>query len=168
MQKTIKSNGFIFNIINNKNEFHDYDLVNHNGAICCLLIDEIKQEFVLVEQFRYPLQTNMIEILAGKIEPEETSLVQGIKREAIEEMGCDLKKVEYIDTFMPSSWYSDEKISLFYATEFEFSFDTNFDETEDVKIVRYTFKKAIELIKNNIIFDAKTQYAIMRYLNEWK
>lgn len=168
LTKKLKKEGLIFNfyqqefLINNK--VVDFDLIEHNGAVGVLLIDN--QDFVLVEQFRYPLQKNIIEILAGKIEKNETDYKKTLRRECQEELGVEIKNIKFLDVITPSGGVCSEKIYLYVATIKNYDQMTNFDFSEDVVMKKIKQEEALEMVLNNQIIDGKTIYTIMRYFNE--
>ena len=48
----------------------DRELIKHPGGVCVLPLDE-EGNVYMVRQFRYPFQTQLIEIPAGKLEAGE-------------------------------------------------------------------------------------------------
>jgi len=84
------------------------------NSVGVLVHNLIKDELVLVQQFRIGPEVELLEIVAGKVEeenPEETA-----KREVIEETGYKVDYLELIHEFYPCPGPISEKMSLYYAT----------------------------------------------------
>lgn len=135
------------------------EVVHHNGGACVLAIDA--QGFAyFVKQYRYPFSECLLEIPAGKLEEGEQPGVTA-KRELIEECGLSAKKVKSLGVLFPTVAYCTEKIYIYYADEFE-TVAQHLDEDEFLDIVKIPFDKAVEMVKENLIPDAKTQIAILK------
>jgi ADP-ribose pyrophosphatase len=89
-----------------------------SGIVAILAITE-KQEIILVEQFRVPVNKRVIEIpagLAGDIEGEEDeALASAAKRELVEETGYEAQRMEYLTEGPPSAGLSTEVVTFFRA-----------------------------------------------------
>lgn len=88
-------------------------------AVGVLIYDPQTDEVLLIEQFRvgalddtHPWQ---IEIVAGLIEPGELP-EDVVRREAQEEAGVTLDRVERVMEFLPSPGGSDERFALYVAS----------------------------------------------------
>lgn len=136
------------------------EVVIHNGGACIALKDS-DNKFFMVKQFRYPLNTEMLEFCAGKIEkgenPDET-----IVREVQEELGYTAKNIIKFGYIVPTCGYSSEKIYLYYG-EVDKKVNQHFDEDEFLLTSKYTYEEIEEMIKQNIITDSKT-ISLMYYL----
>jgi ADP-ribose pyrophosphatase len=69
----------------------------------------------LVRQPREAILQYTLELPAGKLEDGESPL-QCARRELTEEIGCEAEHWEEIETYHPSSGYTDEAVHLFVAT----------------------------------------------------
>lgn len=93
------------------------EVFQRGDAVAVLPWDPVRDELVLVEQFRPGALRDaqspwMLELIAGIVEPGEADL-DVVHREAAEEAGCAFDHVEYICTFYPSAGACDEQIRLF-------------------------------------------------------
>lgn len=148
-----------------------------NGA-AILLYNKEKGTVVLTRQFRMPTYVNgnedgmMIEVCAGLLDgnhPEDA-----IRKEVEEETGyCvqDIKKV--FEAYMSPG--SVTEILYFFIGAYEERMKVGdgggaADETENIEVLEYPFEKAIQMITNGEIKDAKTimllQYAMTSKLFE--
>jgi ADP-ribose pyrophosphatase len=90
---------------------------NASGVIGIIAVTDEKR-LVLVEQYRPPVNTNVIELpagLVGDIDAGE-SLATGAKRELLEETGFKASRVKKLASGVSSAGLADEVITLFYAT----------------------------------------------------
>lgn len=130
------------------------EVVLHNGGVCIALKDLKDNKFFLVKQYRYVQNKEMLEFCAGKIEKDE-DVDEAIKREAIEELGYEVKNLKSFGQMIPTCAYSSEKIYLYYGETKEYV-GTNYDDDERINVFKYSFEEIKELIKEGIIDDGKT------------
>ncbi|SDY59496.1 ADP-ribose pyrophosphatase [Evansella caseinilytica] len=133
------------------------EIVSHPGAVAVLAVTE-DEKIVLVNQYRKPLEKVIAEIPAGKLEKGEEPL-ECAKRELEEETGFLADKWTAISSFYTSPGFADEIIYLFLAEDLKPG-QVHTDEDEFVECVKVTLGEALELMKNNIIHDAKTIIAL--------
>lgn len=93
------------------------ELLERGHAAAVLPYDPVRDEVILVEQFRIgaldlPEGAWVREIVAGIIEPGETA-EDVVRREAREEAGCVIERLEFISRYLVSPGGSSEQITLF-------------------------------------------------------
>lgn len=135
------------------------EVVHHNGGACILAVDSQGYAY-FVKQYRYPFSECLLELPAGKLEQNEQPEATA-KRELLEECGLRAKELTSLGVLYPTVAYCTEKIYMFYATEFE-NVSQHLDDDEFLDIVKIPFSEAVDMVKNNKIFDAKTQIAILK------
>ncbi|MBQ3088388.1 MAG: NUDIX hydrolase [Clostridia bacterium] len=135
------------------------EIVEHNGGICVVPITE-KNEVLMVEQYRYPYSEVVLEIPAGKRDGDEEPL-EGGKRELKEETGAVAENYTFLGELYPSPGYCGEIIYMYLATGLSYG-ETNPDEDEFLNLKKIPLEKAVEMIMNGEIKDAKTQAAILK------
>ncbi|EOR23424.1 NUDIX hydrolase [Cytobacillus oceanisediminis] len=135
------------------------ELVKHPGAVAVIAITE-DNKLVMVEQYRKPLEKVIVEIPAGKLEKgEEPALCA--RRELEEETGYDCKSLELVSSFYTSPGFADEIIHVYVAKGLTKKEDAaGLDEDEFVNVLEITLDEALELIKEQRIFDAKTIFGV--------
>ncbi|HEO8418786.1 NUDIX domain-containing protein [Niallia sp. FSL W8-0635] len=135
------------------------ELVKHPGAVAVIAITD-DNKLVMVEQYRKPLEKVIVEIPAGKLEKgEEPALCA--RRELEEETGYDCESLELVSSFYTSPGFADEIIHVYVAkglTKKENA--AGLDEDEFVNVLEITLDEALEYIKEQRIFDAKTIFGV--------
>ncbi|MFN3640060.1 MAG: NUDIX domain-containing protein [Flavobacterium sp.] len=148
-----------------------------NGT-AILLYNLEKQSVILISQFRLPALLNhhptgmLIEACAGTL--EETNPEDCIRREAEEETGYRIGKVEKIMEVFMSPGAMTEKLFLFsapYEPGMKVSDGGGLEEEhEDIEVLEIPFHKAIEMMKKGEIEDAKSvlllQHAQLHIFNK--
>lgn len=138
----------------------DIEIVHHNGGAAALPVFE-DGTIALVRQWRYAVGKHLIEIPAGRIEtghtPEATAA-----RELEEELGYRSNRLEKLAAFFVAPGYCEEMIHVYLATELVET-SQNFDDDEDIEIVRLTLDEAMGKIESGEIEDAKTIIALLKY-----
>ena len=93
----------------------------HSNSCVGILAITPDSEIILVEQFRIPVQTNVIEIPAGLVGDEEEyrgeSLAETARRELLEETGYRAGAMRCLIATPTSAGMSSEIIHLFQATD---------------------------------------------------
>ncbi|WP_332691293.1 NUDIX hydrolase [Halalkalibacter lacteus] len=133
------------------------ELVKHPGAVAILPITK-EGKLVLVRQYRKALNKTIVEIPAGKLEAGENPF-DSAKRELEEETGYKTEKLELLLSFYTSPGFADELIYMYWTNQLEKG-KTNMDDDEFLDILEVTLEEAEQMIKDQIIHDAKTAYAV--------
>ncbi len=158
----IKYKGKILNLridtVESVNGESTREIVEHSGGAVVLPLLPNKN-VVMIRQFRKPLERDVLEIPAGKIEqgesPEETAF-----RELQEETGYMANNMTLLTKMYPSVGYSEELLYIYLATDLEPG-ETDFDENEDIDTYSYHIDDLYEMVMEGKIQDAKTQVAIL-------
>lgn len=138
------------------------EVVHHSGGVCVLpLTDE--GEVIFVKQFRYPFQSVLLEIPAGKREAGEDPLQCGI-RELSEEVGATAKEIIPLGKLYPTVAYDTEVIYMYLARGLSFD-KQHLDEDEFVDVAKIPLKEAYDMVMRDEIPDSKTQIAILKAYN---
>lgn len=93
------------------------DILRFGRVVAVLPVDLARGRVVLIRQFRLAAHLanrhgNLIEIVAGFVEANETSM-QSARRECVEEIGVAPQALVELLTFLTSPGSSDEEITLF-------------------------------------------------------
>ncbi len=135
------------------------ELVIHPGGVSVVpLTDE--GEVIMVRQFRYAFMCPLLEIPAGKLEPGEDP-EKAVLRELSEETGAACRELISLGVCYPSVAYLTEKIHLYLARGLDFG-TAHPDEGEFLDVERIPLEKAVDMVLNGEIPDAKTQIALLK------
>ena len=135
------------------------EVVNHPGGVTVAALDE-DNNLLFVRQFRYPYKEVVLELPAGKLEKGSTPLENG-KRELMEETGAEGYSYISLGQLYPSPGYTSEIIHL-YACKVKSQGSSNPDDGEFLNVEKIPLNKAVEMVLNNQIPDAKTQVAVLK------
>ena len=141
------------------------EIVRHNGGAAVLLIN-VKNEILLIKQFRYAYDEIIYEIPAGKLELNEDPY-EAAKRELEEETGYKSDSLESLGIIYPTCGYSSEKIHLYLAKNVKKGIK-HLDDDEFIETKFIPLEEVEKMIINNEIKDAKTICAISNYLLKYK
>lgn len=132
------------------------ELVRHPGAAAVLPI--MGDKIVVVEQYRKPFEKFLIEIPAGKLDPNEDPLVCAA-RELEEETGYQAGSIRLLNKFYTSPGFADELLYLYVAEQLVAG-PSKPDEDEFLAVQAITLDEALQLIDEGRIADAKTIMAV--------
>jgi len=133
------------------------EVISHPGGVAILAFTD-KDTILLVEQFRKPVEMNLLELPAGKLEYGEDPETCGI-RELEEETGYKAKKFSYIGKIVTSPGFCNEYIYLYKAEEL-IPGEMKLDEDEFLNVKEVKLQQVKVDILNGKIIDAKTICAI--------
>lgn len=136
------------------------ELVHHPGAVAVLPVME-DGTIVFVKQYRYPLDTVLYEIPAGKLEPNEDPLICAL-RELSEETGYSAAKLVKLTTIATTPGFTDEIIHIFLAEGLT-KHEQHTDEDEFIEVALISQEEARRMVLEGAVFDAKTLSALYMY-----
>lgn len=138
------------------------EIIRHPGATVVLarLPDG---RFIFVRQFRKPLEREMLEVVAGTLDPGE-SPEQCAARELEEETGYRPAELVKLGVIVPAPGYTDEKLHCYYAPVKPERGEAVGDHDEAIEQVYLTEREIGELMASGGIEDAKTIAAWHLYL----
>ncbi len=136
------------------------EIVEHSDCVAIVAIDT-DGNVLLVEQFRKPVEKELLEIPAGGIDPGEDP-VTTVRREMQEETGYLPRKVERLGGFYSAPGYCSEYLHLYLATDLTPS-QLYAEDTESIKLVRVPISQIPALITSGSICDAKSIAGLLIY-----
>ncbi len=134
-------------IIEDKGETFDREQLDVGKVAAALVYDTKKEKYILVRQYRFSVEEELLEVVAGLVENKENNPEKTIRKEIEEEAGYAVDKLEFIMTFYPSPGASTEKTYLYYAeVSHKKSEGGGLDEeNEDVKVEEYSKEELLSL-----------------------
>lgn len=135
------------------------EIVKHPGAVAVIPVTA-DNKIIMVEQYRKALERTIVEIPAGKLEAGEMPEICAA-RELEEETGYECASMEWLISFYTSPGFADEIIHVYKAIGLlRKENPATTDEDEFVNLMEVTLEEAVQLVKEQKIYDAKTAYAI--------
>ena len=141
------------------------EIVEHSDCVAIVAIDA-DDNVLLVNQFRKPVEKELLEIPAGGIEPDEDP-VATVRRELREETGYLPRKVERIGGFYSTPGYCTEYLHLYLATDLTPS-PLYAEDTENIRLTRVPVSQIPGLIASDSICDAKSIAGLSIFLEYQK
>ncbi len=138
------------------------EMVKHSGAVAVVPVEG--EQLYLVRQFRTPIEKELLEIPAGRLEAGESPRECAI-RELAEEIGKRPHKLIKLANYYSSPGYSDEMIYLFAAYELEDVERPDIDEKEFLNIEKRDFGQIKALAARGEIMDSNSLLGIFMVLN---
>ena len=135
------------------------EVIEHNGAAAVVAIDE-KGRILMVRQYRYPMEEQLLELPAGKIDRGE-SPQQCAFRELEEETGYRCESLKDLGVIYPAAAYLTEKVYLFY-TDCLIPSHQHLDEDEDITVEWLDFEDVLKMVLEGQIPDSKTQIGVLK------
>jgi ADP-ribose pyrophosphatase len=129
------------------------EYVIHPGAV--MVVAELPDgKLVLERQFRYPVQSVMIEFPAGKLDAGEASL-DCARRELLEETGYSAKQWARAGVLHPVISYSTEFIDIWFARDLTAG-QRQLDQGEFLDVFSATADELLQWCRDGRVTDAKT------------
>ena len=138
------------------------EIIRHPGAVVVLAELPVGR-FVLVRQYRKAIESELIEAVAGTLEPGEEPL-ECARRELKEETGYCAHEMIPLGDIVSSPGYSEERLYLFYAKLDATAGEMTPDEDESLETVMFDRDHLEHAIREGEICDAKTIVIWYRYL----
>lgn len=136
---------------NGKTSAREY--IKHPGAACIIPVLP-DGNIALIKQYRYPVQSEMIELPAGKLDPGEKPEACA-KRELEEEIGYSAGKLTFVCNIHPAIGFASEKMWIYLAEDLVKTVE-NTDHDEFLVLMPTHLDDAIKMVWDGKITDVKT------------
>jgi len=134
------------------------EVVHHPGSAVILpAFDD--GTIALVRQYRHPAVKYLLELPAGTLNDKEQP-EEGAARELEEELGVVASKLEKLSEFFVSPGFCEEKMWLYLATGLSETAQ-RLEEDEKIEVLRVSVDRALQMITDGEIEDAKTIIGLM-------
>lgn len=130
------------------------EVVLHKGGAVILAVTN-ENKIIMVNQFRYPFQKYLLELPAGKLDPNENP-EQCAARELTEETGFIVGNIQKLGSIYTSPGYSSEELQIFLATDLNFDKPNREEGEEGMEVFQLSLDEIDNKIKKGEIVDAKT------------
>jgi ADP-ribose pyrophosphatase len=159
INRRVVFSGRVFNTIVDEVEYESgrktvREVAEHpGGAVVLPLLDDGR--VVFVRQKRYPLDSFLYELPAGKLEPGEPPELCAV-RELREETGYSAERFEKLTAIYTSPGFCTEKLHIYLATGLHDGQQHLEEGEEGLILERIKYERAFEMAYNGEIVDAKT------------
>lgn len=134
------------------------EVVRHRGSVASLpVLDDGR--VVLVRQYRYPVDREVWELPAGRLDPGE-SVEEGARRELEEEVGLRAAHLEGIGVFYTTPGFCDEVMHLFRATGLT-PVPARPEADERIETRTLDFEEARAMMRRGEVQEGKTLVALL-------
>lgn len=134
------------------------EVVHHPGSAVILPIFD-DGSVALVRQYRHPAVKYLLELPAGTLNDLERP-EDGAARELEEELGMRAGKLDKLAEFFVSPGFCEEKMWLYLATDLTETAQ-RLEEDEFIEVIRLPINRALQMIVDGEIEDAKTIIGLM-------
>src|SRR5438128_4869606 len=129
------------------------EVVHHRGS--AVILPAFDDGLIaLVRQYRHPAVRYLLELPAGTLNDQEPP-EEGAARELEEELGLRAGRLEKLSEFFVSPGFCEEKMWLYLATDMT-ACEQKLEDDEFIEIVRVPIDRALQMIADGEIEDAKT------------
>lgn len=135
------------------------EVVEHPGGVAIVPID-MHGNVLMVRQYRYPMEEELLEIPAGKLEYGENHVDCAV-RELSEETGCTAGTLVFLGPIYPSPGFSKEILYIYLATDLIHG-EMHLDENEFLSVEAVPLDTLVEKIMSCEIKDGKTIIGILK------
>ena len=138
------------------------EVVEHPGGVCVVAVTDEKK-VLMVRQYRYPIEEELLEIPAGKLDAGEDPLECAI-RELSEETGYTAGKIVDFGAIYPSPGFCKETLFLYLALDLQQG-EMHLDENELLSVEAVGIDELVDMIMANKLPDAKSVIGILKAKN---
>ena len=139
------------------------EIVRHPGAVA-VLCRRPDGRFVFVRQFRKPVESELLEVVAGTREPDEEPAVCA-RREVQEETGYKVVSIRRLGSIYTAPGFCDERIEIFFAEIRPSGIQGCPDHDEQIEMICLDKKQIETMLVSGKIKDAKTLAAWTMFKN---
>ena len=136
------------------------EVIRHVGAVGVIPITD-DGKVIIERQFRYPLNSVITEIPAGKLDSFTEDRLSAAKRELEEETGYTAEEWIEIGDYYPTPAYCDERITLYLARGLKLG-QRHLDEDEFLNFEAVALTELVAQVMDGTITDGKTQVAVLK------
>ena len=135
------------------------EVVEHPGGVGIVPLTS-DNKIIMVRQYRYPMEEEVVEIPAGKLDAGEDPF-ECAKRELSEETGCTAGEYVNLGKIYPSPGFCRETLYLYLALDLKRG-EMHLDENELLSVEEIDIDILINMLMENRLHDAKTVVGILK------
>jgi len=161
--------GKIFDLVRDRFDYNGETLtreyLRHPGAVAVLAINN-QDQVLTVQQYRRPVDSNLLELPAGLRDATDENTLETAKRELLEETDYVAQNWQHLHTFMTSPGCNDEVIEIFLATDLtkiEHDYARTAEE-RDMQVVWHDLNAVAEAVLSSRVQSPTLTVGILHYL----
>ena len=135
------------------------EVVEHPGGVGIVPVTN-DNKILMVRQYRYPMEEELLEIPAGKLDRGEAPIECAV-RELSEETGCSAGRFVDLGAIYPSPGFCRETLYLYLALDLQQG-EMHLDANELLSVEAVGIDELIEKIMANELPDAKTVIGVLK------
>lgn len=114
------------------------EFLRNKDGVAAIVYNTKIDKYIFISQWRPCYEKEMIEVVDGSIENNETP-IEAIEKEVLEEVGYKIDKIKKINSFYVSPGVVGEKVHLFFVIVSEKVSDGggNKEENEELDVIYY-------------------------------
>jgi ADP-ribose pyrophosphatase len=136
------------------------EYVRHTGGVA--IVPVIDNHVILIRQFRIAIERDLIELPAGRLEPDEDP-VHCARRELEEEIGYRPRELILLASYFSSVGFTDERMHIFLALDPEKT-TLKLEADERIREVSMPVESIREKLDARVFEDAKTIIGLREFL----
>ncbi len=118
-------------------------------AVAGLLRHPENRSIILIDQYRYPVKTRVIELVAGLLDKPDLSMEDTLREEIVEESWFrDIGDMKFLWETSWSAGMTSETAFLYDAEVFWERWEQNLEETEDIKVIEVAEADIMSFLKS--------------------
>jgi len=137
------------------------DIVRHPGAVCIVPVEPDGETYLMVRQYRAPLDALVLEFPAGKLDVPGEKPETAAQRELEEEVGRSAGSLVHLGDFVNSPGFTDELTHCYLGTELRpVAQELQGVEEQHLEVVAVKIAHVWEMVASGELIDAKTIIAM--------
>ena len=154
-----KYSGRVFTILRDElRHVSGYDavreVVRHGGGAVAVAVFP-NNDILLIRQYRYPVQQLILELPAGKLDPDEDPL-DCARRELEEETGWRASRMEHLTSMLTTPGFCSEVLHIYLARDLAQGEQRLEEGEESIEVLRVPLADALRMCATGEIVDGKT------------
>ena len=135
------------------------EVVRHDGGAVVVPVYD-NGDVLLIRQFRYPIEKEILELPAGKLSPGEDPRDCAV-RELKEETGCTAVSMRKLMAMLTTPGFCTETLHLYLAEGLTDGEQALEEGEESITVLRLPLADALDMCRDGRIHDGKTVTALM-------